>query len=94
VFYDGTTISTPPELVAVLLKRPIPLVRNFTDQLLAYAIGRPTEYYDAPAVRAIQRAAEPSSYKMSSLILGVVKSDAFGMRQVQSTAETVGGAGR
>jgi hypothetical protein len=94
VFYDGTTISSPPELVAVLLKRPIPLVRNFTGQLLAYAIGRPIEYFDEPTVRTIQRAAEPTSYKMSSLILGIVKSDAFGMRQVQPTADNLGGVGR
>ena len=81
VFYDGTTIASPPELVTVLLKRPIPLVRNFTGQLLAYAIGRPIEYFDEPTVRSIQRAAESSDYKMSSLILGIVKSDAFQMRQ-------------
>jgi hypothetical protein len=44
MFYDGTEISTPGQLSDVLLKRPIPLVRNFTNRLLAYAIGRPTEY--------------------------------------------------
>jgi hypothetical protein len=92
VFYDGTTISSPPELVAVLLKRPIPLVRNFTDQMLAYAIGRPIEYFDQPTVRAITRAAESSNYQMSSLILGIVTSDAFQMRQVQPTADNGGGA--
>jgi hypothetical protein len=88
VFYDGTTISTPPELVSVLLKRPIPLARNFTGQMLAYAIGRPIEYFDQPTVRDITRAAEPTNYKMSSLIMGIVKSDAFQMRQVQPTAES------
>ena len=94
VFYDGTTISTPSELAQVLLKRPIPLVRNFTDQMLAYAIGRPVEYFDQPTVRAIQKAAEPTNYRMSSLILGIVKSDAFQMRQVQPTADNGGGVER
>jgi hypothetical protein len=94
VFYDGTTISTPPELVAVLLKRPIPLVRNFTEQMLAYAIGRPIEYFDEPTVRQVQRAAEPSNYKMSSIILAIVKSDAFEMRQAQSATDNTGGVGR
>jgi hypothetical protein len=94
VFYDGTTISTPSELAAVLLKRPIPLVRNFTEQMLAYAIGRPVEYFDQPTVRAIQTGAEPNDYRMSSLILGIVKSDAFQMRQVQPTVESAGGVER
>jgi len=70
----------------VLLKRPIPLVRNFTNRLLAYAIGRPTEYYDQPTVRAIVHAAEAGNYQVSDLIVGVVKSDVFQMRQAQTTA--------
>jgi hypothetical protein len=85
-FYDGTEISTPGQLVDVLLKRPIPLARNFTNNLLSYALGRPTEYYDQPTVRAITRAAEADGYKLSSIIMGVVKSDPFLMRQVQATA--------
>ena len=78
-FYDGTDVSTPAELVDVLMKRPIPLVRNFTAHLLAYAIGRRTEYFDQPGIRAIVREAEANDYRMSSFILGVVNSDAFRM---------------
>ncbi len=85
-FYDGTQISTPSQLADVLLKRPIPLVRNFTNKLMSYAIGRPTEYYDQPAVRAITRAAEAEGYKVKDLVLGVVQSDVFQMRQAQTTA--------
>jgi hypothetical protein len=87
VFYDGTTIGTPSDLVAVLLKRPIPLVRNFTENLLTYAIGRPTNYLDQPTIRAITRAAEANDYKMSSLIMGIVKSDAFQMRRAHTSAQ-------
>ena len=86
VLYDGTPISRPIELVDALLKRPVPIVRNFTELLLSYAIGRALEYYDQPTVRAIARSAEENEYKVSSLILGVVKSDAFQMRQTQTTA--------
>lgn len=85
-FYDGTAISTPAELVDVLLKRPVPLVRNFTSRLLSYAIGRPVEYFDQPSIRAIARAAEADGYKVSDFVLGVVKSDAFQMKQIQATA--------
>jgi hypothetical protein len=86
VFYDGTPITRPAELVDVLLKRPIPLVRNFTANLLAYSLGRPVEYFDQPTIRAITQAAEPDGYRMSALIMGVIKSDAFQMRRAQSTA--------
>jgi hypothetical protein len=86
MFYDGTEISTPGQLSDVLLKRPVPLVRNFTNRLLSYAIGRPTEYYDQPSVRAITQGAEANGYKVNDLILGVVKSDLFQMRQAQTTA--------
>jgi hypothetical protein len=86
VFYDGSPITMPSELTQVLLKRPIPLVRNFTEQLLSYAIGRPVEYFDQPTIRAIARAAEANDYKTSSLIMGIVKSDVFQMKQTQPTA--------
>jgi hypothetical protein len=86
-FYDGTPVSELSELIDVLLERPIPLVRNFTANLLAYAMGRRVEYYDQPAIRAIVREAEANDYRMSSFILGVVRSDPFQMRRSQTTAE-------
>ena len=85
-FYDGTPVSTPAQLVDALLKRPIPLVRTFTENLLAYALGRRVEYFDQPTVRAIARTAEANDYRMSSFIMGVVNSDAFQMRQPASAA--------
>jgi len=75
-------------LESALLKRPIPLVRTYVENLLEYAIGRPLEYYDEPAVRAIAKSAEADKYPMQSLILGVVKSDAFEMRKVETATDT------
>ena len=83
-FYDGTPVSTPGELVDVLLKRPTPLVRTFTENVLAYALGRHVEYIDQPMVRAIAGSAEKDGYRMSSFILGVVSSDAFQRKSVQA----------
>ncbi len=88
-FYDGTPVATPAELSRALLKRPLPLVRTFTENLMAYALGRRVEYYDQPAVREIVRRAEADGYPVSSLILGVVRSDAFRFRQ--ATAATSAG---
>ena len=84
-YYDGTAIATPAQLSAVLMKRPVPLVRNFTDNVLAYALGRRVEYFDQPAIRAIVKAAEANDYRLSSFILGVVKSDAFQMKRAEAT---------
>ena len=87
-FYDGTPVSTPVELSAALLKRPTPLVRTFTENLLAYALGRRVEYFDQPAIRAITRAAAANDYRMSSFIMGVIKSDAFRLKQAESPSVT------
>jgi hypothetical protein len=83
--YDGTPLSNPAELSAALLKRPIPLVRTFTENMLTYALGRRLEPYDMPTVRAIAKDAEANEYRVSSFVLGVVKSDAFQMRRAEVT---------
>ena len=85
-YYDGTPVTRPAELTTALLKRPVPLVRTFTENLMAYALGRRVEYFDQPAIRQIVKAAEANQYRMSSFILGVVKSDAFQMKKVEPNA--------
>ncbi|HXV60810.1 MAG TPA: DUF1592 domain-containing protein [Vicinamibacteria bacterium] len=86
-FYDGTPIETPADLVDALMRRPIPLVRHFTENLMAFALGRRVEYRDQPAVRAIAAEAERNDYRLSSFILGVVRSEAFLTKQVQAVDE-------
>ncbi len=76
-FYDGTPVGSPSELVHVLLTRPIPLARTFTENLLAFAIGRPMQPFDQPTVRRIAADAEADDFRMASFIMGVVRSDAF-----------------
>lgn len=86
-YYDGTEMTMPSDLSDVLLDRPIPLLRNFTQNLLAYAIGRRVEYFDQPTVRQIVRDAEEDGYRMSSFILGIVKSDPFQMMRAEVSAD-------
>ena len=96
-YYDGTRVTSLSELTALLVKRPTPLVRNFAENLMAYGLGRRVEYFDQPTIRAIAKSAEANNYKMSSFILGVIKSDAFRMRRVQpeaATTETTKASGR
>ena len=87
-YYDGTPVSKLSELTDVMLARPIPLVRNFAANLLAYAMGRRVEHYDQPSIRAIVRDAEAEEYRMSTFILGVVRSDPFQMRRSPLTSES------
>jgi hypothetical protein len=56
-------------------------MRVVTENLLIYALGRGTEYFDMPLVRSIVRDAGRNNDKFSSLVLGVVKSDQFQMNQ-------------
>jgi hypothetical protein len=86
-FYDGTPVSSPGELSKALMKRPVPLVRTFTENLLAFALGRRVEYFDQTAIRAIATAAAADDYRMSSFIIGVIKSDAFRMKRVEQGSD-------
>jgi len=87
-FYDGTKITNALELQKALLKRPTPLVRNFTQNLMAYALGRRVEYYDHPAVRKIEAQVKANNYRMQDFIVGVVKSDAFRLKKVMEQADS------
>ena len=80
-YYDGTPVTRPEDLRAALLARPIPLIRTFTENLMAYGLGRRVEFFDKPTIRQITRDAEQDGFRMSSFIMGVVKSDAFQMKR-------------
>jgi hypothetical protein len=47
---------------------------------MTYATGRVVTPYDMPAVRKVIRDSANTNYRLSSLILGVVKSEPFQMR--------------
>ena len=90
--YDGTPVTSPDDLLKALMDRPIPLIRTFTENLMAYALGRRVEYYDKPTVRAITKQAETDGYKISSFIMGVVNSPAFQMSRAEMTVEDQSGS--
>jgi hypothetical protein len=77
---DGSRFEDVGGLEAALLQRPELLVGTVTEKLLTYASGRGVESFDAPAVRAIVRDARASDYRLSSLVVGVVKSPPFQLR--------------
>jgi mono/diheme cytochrome c family protein len=77
---DGTRLDGPSSLRRALLERWDVFVRTTTEKLLTYATGRPLTYADMPVVRQIARDARRDNNRLSSLILGVVKSEPFQMR--------------
>ena len=81
VLVDGSKLNGVKGLREALLRYSPQFVRVIVEKLLIYGLGRGTDYYDMPLIRSIVHEAEPSNYRFSSLILGVVKSDAFQMDQ-------------
>jgi mono/diheme cytochrome c family protein len=74
---NGLPIDGLDSLRAMLLAQPEQFPRTVTEKLLVYALGRPLEHRDRPAIRAIVRNAAAGGYRWSSLILGIVRSPAF-----------------
>jgi len=79
VLLDGAKVDGPRELRRALLADKTQFIKAVTEKLLTYALGRGLEYYDAPAVRAIDRAAAADDYRWSALIAAIVKSPPFQM---------------
>jgi hypothetical protein len=77
---DGSRFDDVAGLEKALLSRPEIFVGTFVEKLVTYALGRGVEYYDAPAVRAIVHDSRAENFRVSSLVLGIVKSAPFQMR--------------
>ncbi|HUR36132.1 MAG TPA: DUF1592 domain-containing protein [Vicinamibacterales bacterium] len=74
---DGTKIDGLPGLRALLLNPADRFPLTVTAKLMAYALGRPIEYYDRPAIRKIVRDAAATDYAWSSIVIGIVNSPSF-----------------
>ena len=83
---DGTPLDGPASLRRALLARRDAFVTNTTEKLLTYALGRRLEYFDMPSVRAIVHNAGPDD-RLSSLVVGIVKSVPFQMRKKREEYE-------
>ena len=79
MMYNGKELTSPADLRNALLDIPDVVLSTFTENLMAFALGRRVEYYDMPSIRAIIRDGATNDYRMSSFVLGVVGSPAFRM---------------
>ena len=77
---DGTKLDGPASLRRALLDRSDMFVSVATEKLMTYATGRAVTPYDMPAIRKIIRDSANTDFRLSSLVLGVVKSEPFQMR--------------
>ncbi len=80
---DGTEVASPADLRRAQLSRPSQFVQALTEKLMMYALGREIAPYDMPQVRAIVREAAKNNYRFSSLVAGIVSSDAFRMQALK-----------
>ena len=81
---DGTKFDSVVGLRQALLGRPGRFVTTVTEKMLTYAVARGVTPADMPAVRRIVHDAATDDYKLSSIVLGIVKSVPFQMRRSSS----------
>ncbi len=85
VLPDGTKFNGMDGLKQGLMKHPDQFTSTVAEKLLMYAIGRNPQYYDAPEIRTIVRDAARSNNTFAAMVLSVVKSAPFQMREVTET---------
>jgi hypothetical protein len=81
---DGTPVNGPVSLREALVDHSDAFLHTFTEKFLTYALGRGTEPYDMPVVRAIDRRAARNGNHFSAFVLGIVESVPFQMRRAEN----------
>ena len=80
VLPNGRPVDGPVQLREALFDGRDLFARAFSEKLMMYAVGRELKAYDMPQVRAVVRRAAAQDYRLSSIVAGVVASDAFRMQ--------------
>jgi hypothetical protein len=84
---NGASFSGPEGLKRFLLSRPDQFVEATVARLLTYALGRELDPRDQPTIRQIMRATEPGGYRFEDLVVAIVNSVPFQMRQIQAKSK-------
>ena len=77
----GEKLNGVADLKQVILARKSDFVRNLTEQLLTYALGRELEDFDDCPVRQIATQLKTDDYRFSTLVMEIVKSYPFQYRK-------------
>jgi hypothetical protein len=81
ISWTGRTIDSPTAFREALLSRTDQFIRTVTEKLMTFALGRGVDYVDAPTIRQIDRDVAKNDYRWSALVLGIINSSQFQMRQ-------------
>jgi hypothetical protein len=83
----GESFAGAAELTAILSdKRRENFIRNLSEKMLIYALGRGIERTDRPAIERIMKDVATSGYRFSALIEAVVQSVPFDRQRVEAPA--------
>jgi hypothetical protein len=91
---SGVEVSGPADLRRALLADPERFVSTVVEKLMTYALGRGLAGRDMAAVREILRDTADDEYRFSSIVLSIVESVPFRMRQVPQDDTRLRVAGR
>jgi mono/diheme cytochrome c family protein len=88
--FEGSKVAGAAGLRQMIASRPDVFVGVMTEKMLTYALGRPLQPYDMPAVRKIVNESAKNQYKFSTIVAGIVDSVPFRMR-LSASKPTEGG---
>lgn len=80
---NGAAFSGPADLKRLLAKREADLARNFTERLMAYALGRHLEGYDEVVIDRLMARIAEDDYRVRTIISEVITSYLFTHRAVE-----------
>ncbi len=89
VLPNGKEVDGIVEMREDLASKPEMFARTVTEMLMTYGLNRELEYYDMPQIRALVREAASDNYTLSSLVKGIVKTDAFRLQGAAEPARQV-----
>jgi hypothetical protein len=73
----GRQFSGPAGLKEILLNQKEDFAKCLAEKMLIYALGRGLEYYDRPTLKRIVKRVVEKEYRLSALIVEIVKSEPF-----------------
>ena len=83
--FDGTKLDGPVSLRQAILNHSDAFLGTFSQNLLAYGLGRVVDYRDMPVVRSINRDAAIDGNRFSTFVLNIVRSAPFQMRRADES---------
>lgn len=81
----GESFATAAELISILSdKRRDQFIRNLSEKVVIYSLGRGIERTDRPAIDKIMKEVADGGFRFSSLVKAVVKSVPFDMQRAET----------